>query len=61
MKVEIKMVWSNILRNIALMKRGKLTSEDKYRVLDRLKKKWKKNFDKIKVGGENPTPLKTRR
>ena len=47
------MTWSNILHNIPLIKRGKETPEDKYRVLEKLKKEWKKRFDKV---GENPTP-----
>ena len=42
-------MWSNIIHNLGLMERGKLTPEAKYKVLDKLKKKWKKRFDKIKV------------
>lgn len=41
------MSWHNILYNLSLMKRGKETPEDKYRVLDKLKKKWKKEFDMV--------------
>lgn len=43
-------MWSNIIHNIGLIRRGKLTPEDKYRILDKLKKEWKKRFDRIKVG-----------
>ena len=43
------MTWSNIIHNLGLIKRGKATPEDKLRVLDKLKKKFKSKLDKISL------------